>query len=216
MVRDVLENKSIRTEMQLETAYLFSTSRREILKNLSMGNPDRLFGFYNNQNMGVCMTNVILSMMTSSSLLMNLLKCRRGTCATNMQQQMNIIRQLLCGGQNSNQVLLTVQPSEILIRGVCNNYQRKQYNSKYGVAGDYYLLKYYLTNTPPSVHGSEKETCEYLIQQTKSNVAEDISRWHQVLMDLFQLKSIEKLGKDFKYKWYQEIQIYKTILARLL
>ncbi|KAI3380587.1 hypothetical protein SNEBB_004703 [Seison nebaliae] len=194
--------------MDLETNYTYSLmdDRWQILDDMGMGSKAKVRGFSNPSTMGVCLTNVIMGMITSSVNLMNLIKCRQKDCPTNLTYQNKQIRNFLCA-DNAEILSLTVGLSDILVKGLCDVVTEKN-NSKLGVAIDYYLLKSIRDHHVIDYSlGSAEMICTHLVQSIKYSTSIDYPRWNNIVKDLLNSNSVEQESYPFHLNWFSKIRM---------
>ncbi|KAI3388851.1 hypothetical protein SNEBB_005840 [Seison nebaliae] len=203
--------------MDLSNNYTYSLMHDRWAKiNLLSKNNSNINGFYNSPELGLCLTNTLLSMITSSLNLMSIVKCRFGDCPPNIDYQVSDVYRLLCN-RSPKYGIATVTASDVLIKGICDNYDGKKHGSLFGVAGDYYLLKNYSSKIMPlEFYEPSRIICHKLtriIRGTKNNLSSDFKRWTDLIEDLLTPKYVSKFDFPFDFVWYSKIKMLNIELV---
>ncbi|KAI3385874.1 hypothetical protein SNEBB_006283 [Seison nebaliae] len=100
----------------------------------------------------------------------------------------------------------------VLCTGLLTVAKNVAYKSNFGVVGDYLLAKTCVTNKNIKAFKTRKKEsviskCERLIRSSKVNANREITRWHVILNDLFELKEKSLKNHYYKLSYYPEINM---------
>ncbi|KAI3385873.1 hypothetical protein SNEBB_006282 [Seison nebaliae] len=180
------------------------------LNDLFEASDKALVGIYNSNLIGVCLTNVIISMITSSTILMKHIEEKQKCKALDLCSFMkNIYR---CVHKSIPERIDTSKETvgDIIRTGIQMVANNLPYASDYGVCGDYHLFKTYYYNqdlqTKPNEQSAEK--FERLIRMNKECSVRDALRWHAILPDVFDLDPNQiKVRQTGNYNLFYYLEI---------
>ncbi|KAI3379310.1 hypothetical protein SNEBB_003009 [Seison nebaliae] len=172
--------------------------RREALKELYVNSNKKLVGFYNDLNLGVCITNSLLSIILSSDYLMHRI---------HEDMKHNFYNESYVAEIRKNPCTSTCVPrgsissAQILRVGMSKIKGCELYAAPLGVSGDYFLLKYY--NSPYVSY--RRESCREIILRCKDAVS-GYERFDAILTELFEEKFGDYMVHPFQVSWYPKLQ----------
>ncbi|KAI3385413.1 hypothetical protein SNEBB_009288 [Seison nebaliae] len=203
------------TNLPLTLGYDNMEEKRERLHLLCVnGNSGEFSGFYNDEKIGVCMTNALLTLIISSPKLLEEVRRIVTVDRQTIHEQMEKV--ILDPNGENFEICSWMKVEEYLGQSLLDATQRDIVHSKYGTAGNYYLLKNYLRNLkerklkrnfPSSNSSSIMEMCYDIINDQKMKYRSFIN-WHKILSDLFhrQIQRAEwkcdNIYDEWKYMWY--------------
>ncbi|KAI3384243.1 hypothetical protein SNEBB_007223 [Seison nebaliae] len=179
-------------------------------------------GLYNHVDIGVCMTNAIVGMITSSVFLMKVIeekqKCKKFDLCNFMEKIYRCLEKPVPNKiDNLNETV-----GDVLRTGILEVAQNITHSSDYGFCGDYLIFKTYLTgnqlNTIPKEGAEEKLT--RLAKSSKHSDCSDMLRWDTLLNEMFNVHNLVERGQSYEFIYYPEINMlnlhlfYRTGIKR--
>ncbi|KAI3385081.1 hypothetical protein SNEBB_004996 [Seison nebaliae] len=200
------------TSIENFNSLLFNQKWRK-LNELYDSSDKTLVGLYNNEIIGVCLTNTIIGMITSSNVLMTLIENKDNCKSFDVCTFMENIYRCLKHPTPVRMGYVKETPGDILRAGIVSVAKNVPYKSKFGVCGDYYLFKTFFNDLNLWSLGREDdaEKCERLILRSKEIDSVEAIRWHIILTDLFDIFDDRTLifqeRNQWSYIYYQQFNM---------
>ncbi|KAI3387876.1 hypothetical protein SNEBB_000676 [Seison nebaliae] len=190
------------------TNLTFSQKQNELDK-LFEESDKTIVGLLNPSGFGVCMTNTIIGMITSSIILMKIIEDRQRCKSLDLCNFMQNIYKCLEKPVPKKIENSDVTVGDVLRTGVLKVSQNIPYVSKYGICGDYLIFKTYSRGLDLATQLLEEpeKKFERLALKSKDNQPREVLRWHVLLNDMFDLQHILYNGQNYYYIYYPHINM---------
>ncbi|KAI3378847.1 hypothetical protein SNEBB_007913 [Seison nebaliae] len=166
-------------------------------------------GLLNPPNIGVCMTNSIIGMITSSAILMRLIEDKQKCKKLDLCKFIENIYNCIAKPVPKKIEHLDETVGDILRTGIIKVAENTPYVSKYGFCGDYLIFKTYSSGLELNENLNENldEKFQRLAIKSKQSDPSDMVRWDTLLNDMFDVKSSVERGQNYEFIYYQELNM---------
>ncbi|KAI3384888.1 hypothetical protein SNEBB_008976 [Seison nebaliae] len=188
---------------------LLMKEKWKILNDLANGRDKIYIGLYNGQKIGVCLTNVIIAMISASPILMNVINSNTQCKSFDVCNFMKKITSELHKDNPMKDEVNKISVSDVLAAGIQHISDNRPYKADYGVSGSYLLYKKYSNEKDLKTVDSESsdKKLHRLIFSSKDCSGRDFMRWNNIVRDLFLLDSTLQQRDWYDFFWYEEIKM---------